>query len=538
MKWISAIVVSLTLALSVEAQHSMPHSSGTPVPLESGLSDNHHPVSTSNAEAQRYFDQGLRYVYAFNHDAAIASFQRATELDPDLAMGYWGMALALGPNINLDVDAGREVRAFDLVRLAADRAPRASEKERALIEALGRRYSNNPDADLKALNADYSRAMADVHRRYPDDADIATLYAESLMNLRPWKFWAADGTPAEGTNEIVRVLEGVLADAPQHLGANHYYIHAIEASKNPARATKSAERLQTLAPAAGHLVHMPAHIFQRTGQYAAAARANENGAKADREFIRKYGQTGIYPMMYYNHNLHFGAFSHAAAGNYADARRLADEVGKNAQAMAKDMADIDPMAATPLLIALRFGRWADVLLAPDPAAGPLSTAFWHFGRGVAFAQLGNVSGAEREQKTFEAARNSFAESSMMMQNSPRKLGEVASHVLAGRIAGARNEWPAAIASYRRAIEAEDTLNYNEPSDWYYPVRETLGAVLLRSGDSAGAAQIFREDLDRNPLNPRSLFGLAQALGDTPEAAKVRAQYRKSWSGSPLTVRDL
>jgi len=275
---------------------------------------------------------------------------------------------------------------------------------------------------------------------------------------------------------------------------------------------------------------MPAHIFQRTGNYAGAARANEEGAKADRDFIKKYGQAGIYPLMYYNHNLHFGAFSHAFAGRHADAMRLANEVGANAAAIAKEMADIDPMAATPLLIMLRNARWMDVVRAPDPGAGPMSTALWRFARAVAFAQLGNIVGAEREQKTFEVSRGAFGESSMMFQNAPKRLAEVASHVLAGRIAAARGDLDAAIAAYRAAVEIEDQLNYNEPADWFYPVRESLGAALLRAGRKEEAANVFREDLRVNPKNPRSLFGLAET-GD----AKAREQFRAAWKGADVKI---
>jgi tetratricopeptide (TPR) repeat protein len=524
--------MNLLVILAFVAHHG---AAVSPPALEKGLGAIHYKVSTKNADAQRYFDQGLRYIYAFNHEQAIASFRRATELDPDLALGYWGIALALGPNINLDVDPEREKQAFDTVHEALRHLDGASPKERDLIRALARRYSDKPDADLKALAVDYSKAMGELHRKYPDDVDIGTLYAESLMDLRPWKFWSRDGKPAEGTEEIVRILEWAIAKRPDHTGANHYYIHAVEASKTPGRASKSAERLQTLAPAAGHLVHMPAHIFQRTGDYGAAARANEAGAKADRAFISKYGQDGIYPMMYYNHNLHFGAFSHAFAGRHADAMRLADEVGEAAASMAKQMAEVDPMAATPLLILVRNGKWAEVLRAKDPGAGPMSTALWHFARGVAFAQLGNANGAESEREAFEEGRGAFGDASMMFQSPPSRIAEIASHVLRGRIAAARGDLDAAIAAYRAGIAVEDQLNYNEPADWFYPVRESLGGTLLRAGRPKEAAEVFRQDLAINPKNPRSLFG----LGETGDAA-ARNAFAEAWKNADvkLSVGDL
>ena len=272
-----AIALSLFFSLGLLAQmhdHAVPRA----VTLEEGLGNEHFAVTTSNEDAQRFFDQGMRYVYAFNHDEAVRSFTHAGELDPNLAMAWWGSALALGPNINLDVDPDREKQAYDAVQTAQTKYSRASEKERDLIDALAKRYTNDPSADLHKLGEDYSHAMAAVAKKYPDDPDINTLYAESMMDLRPWKFWSHDGKPAEGTEEIVGVLHGVLKDHPNHIGANHYLIHAVEASPNPAEAVMSAQRLKTLAPSAGHLVHMPAHIYQRTGNYSGAAEANVSGA--------------------------------------------------------------------------------------------------------------------------------------------------------------------------------------------------------------------------------------------------------------------
>jgi len=522
MRSISTFVLLFFIAASSFAQ----------IGLDPGLSNHHWPVTTSNADAQRFFDQGMRYTYAFNHDMAIRSFRRATELDPELAMGYWGAALALGPNINLDVDPEREKQAYDLVQTALAHLSTASAKERGLVEALAKRYSNDTAADLHALAVDYSRAMGELSKQYPEDLDIATLYAESLMDLRPWKFWSHEGEPAEGTEEIVRLLEGVLARNPDHLGANHYYIHAVEASRHPERAVESARRLHTLAPAAGHLVHMPAHILQRTGDYAGAALANENGARADREFMRVHGAEGVYPLMYYNHNLQFGAASHAMRGSYADAKRMADELATNAGPIAKEMAMVESLVSTPILVSLRFGRWTEVIRAPLPdGAGPLAKTLRHFARGVAFARLGNVLGAQSEQKDLEAARAQVADANAMFQNSQRRIAEVASHVLAGRVAEANGDRAAAIAEYETAVRLEDALNYNEPADWFYPVRETLGAALLRDGRSADAAKVFEEDLRRNPHNPRSLWGLATARKD----AKIAADFRRRWKGTRLTL---
>ncbi len=538
MRSFCVFLVAISVAASLLAQHEG-HGAAATATLEKGLGAIRYPVSTKNGEAQRYFDQGMRYVYGFNHDQAVASFKKATQLDPDLAMAYWGMALALGPNINMDVDPEHEKLAYEWAQVALQHAPSASEKERGLINALVKRYTNDSSADLKALSVNYSKAMAELCQKYPDDVDIATLYAESLMDLRPWRFWTHDGKPNEGTEEIVRVLEGVLKRAPNHTGANHYYIHAVEASRHPEKALKSAERLQTLAPTAGHLVHMPAHIFQRTGNYSAAAMANVHGANADRQFIKKYGGEGIYPLMYYNHNLHFGSASYMMIGQFAEATRLADEVGANASAAVKELPIIEPFVAWPVLVRLRFGRWADVLRVPDPAAGPVSTAMWLFARGVAFARLGNVAGAESERKQLEKAIESVPAESMVFQNSPKAIVAISAKVLDGRIAEASGDYGVAISLYRDAVELEDALNYNEPADWFYPVRETLGAALLRSGKADDAAQVFRNDLQRNPNNPRSLFGLAEALerrGKGKESAGVRADLRKVWMGADTKLR--
>ena len=541
----SALAASALLSLpflALAQEHSMDHPAAAPPPpaIEQGLSELHHPVTTTNAEAQRYFDQGLRYVYAFNHEQAVASFEHAAQLDPQLAMAHWGAALALGPNINMDVDPAREKQAYDAVQAALAHASSASEKERDTIAALAKRYSADPAADLKQLSRDYSAAMRALVAKYPDDLDLATLYAESLMDLHPWRLWTHDGAPGEDTLEIVRVLESVLQRNPHHLGANHYYIHAIEGSANPERALHSAERLRTLAPAAGHLVHMPAHIFERTGNYLLAAEANARGAERDREFAKKYGNENVYMMMYYNHNLDFGAASYAMAGDFDSAKKFADEMSANAVMIAAQMPPVEAFASASLKVLVRFGRWADVLKATstNAAAGPLSTAFLHYARGLAFAHLGNVAGAQREQQAFVAATVQLPDDPGFLQNSPKTLGVVAGALLDGAVAEASGDRTAALASYRRAVAAEDALQYNEPADWFYPTRETLGAALLRGGDAAGAEAVFRDDLKMHPKNPRSLQGLEESLAAQQKpGSKERAAFRAAWHGGPLRMAD-
>src|SRR5579872_1029772 len=355
--------------------------------LMPGLGQHHHTISTNNPEAQRFFDQGLTLVFGFNHEEAVRSFQRASELDPQSAMAFWGIALALGPCINLDVDLPHEKAAYEAVQKASLLAPRATERERAYIQALSKRYSSEAEVDLRRLDTLYAAAMRELHNRYPDDLDAATLYAESLMDLHPWKQWTLDGRPAEGTEEILAVLESVLRRDPNHIGANHYYVHATESSPHPEWALPSAKRLETLAPAAGHLVHMPAHTYMRVGDYAAAARSNALAAEADRGYFRESNTWGsMYDMMYYCHNLHFLAASYSMAGDFAHAKQAADELVAHVSPMLHDMPVAEVYAPYPIFIFVRFHRWDDVLKLPTPNAGlAMTTAFWHFARGNAFA---------------------------------------------------------------------------------------------------------------------------------------------------------
>ena len=510
------------------------------VALEPGLGDFHRAVSTTNAEAQKFFDQGMKYLYGFNHEAAVQSFQRAGELDPNLAMAWWGIALALGPNINLDVDPDREKQAFEAVQKAKSLEPHASAKERDLIETLARRYSNDPNADLKKLSVDYSAAMGELAKKYPADDDIATLYAESMMDLHPWKFYDHSGNPNEGTAAIVGTLESVLRRNPYHLGANHYYIHAVEASSHPERALASAERLRNAAPASGHIVHMPAHIFERTGSYAGAAEANTKAAATDRAFIRSHGGGGIYPLMYYSHNLQFGSASYAMIGNYAESKTMAEQLVGNLRPVLKEMTMLESVTASPMLVMVRFGRWRDVLTTAGGEEGVLGQTFRHYARGTAFAKLGNVAGAESEAKALAASRAQVKDdpTMSMFQNPQTAIAAIPALLLEGRIAEAKGDVPAAIAAYQKAVAAEDALDYDEPPDWPLPSRETLGAALLRAHRYAEAEQVFRDDLARNRANPRSLFGLAEVLrAQKKDASKAMAEFRRGWKGGALTLAE-
>lgn len=539
-----AIVLSLiSTTVFSQHQHSSP-SDARPASLMTGLGEHHHPVSTSNAEAQRFFDQGLTLVYAFNHEEAVRSFKRAAELDPNLAMAHWGVALALGPNINLDVDAAREKLAYEAILKAVALSANAPEHERAYIEALRKRYSNDPKADLKRLAVDYKNAMGELARRYPDDLDAVTLYAESAMDLRPWQLWSASGRPAEGTEEIVAVLESVLKRDPDHIGANHYYIHAVEASPHPEWALPSAQRLKVLTPAAGHLVHMPAHIDIRTGNYEAAARANAYAAEADRQYIKSNGGQGIYPMMYYTHNLHFLSIAHSMQGRFRDAKRAADQLeahlGPYLDTMPEMIPMLDGFTALPILTLVRFRMWDEVLKTSAPDKRLAATnALWHFSRGMAYVSTGKIESAGNELNTVVAAGKKIAPEATYGLNSASNILKIAENLLSAKIALAKNDKSSAIELLKKAVAVEDSLNYTEPADWTMPVRETLGGVLFSSGNIAEAEKVFRADLEKNPRSGRSLFGLQESLkaqGKKSAAQFVGREFQVAWKNADTQLR--
>ncbi|HYN25052.1 MAG TPA: tetratricopeptide repeat protein, partial [Pyrinomonadaceae bacterium] len=402
MKYLMLALI-LLVPVVTPGQHSHSPKVMEAASLASGLGDVNHPVSTTNPEAQKFFNQGLAYMYAFNHEEAIRSFKRAASIDPQLAMASWGIALALGSNYNLQADAPQLKEAYTNLQKALTLSQKSSEHERAYIEALVKRYSNDPQADRQKLALDYKNAMGELVKRYPDDLDAATLYAESMMNLRPWKLWSLDGKPAEGTEEIVAVLEGVLRRNPNHIGANHYYIHAVEASRNPERGLPSAARLGKLAPKAGHLVHMPSHIYIRTGDYHEAAQANADAIVADREYIASAGAQGIYSMMYYNHNIHFLAAANAMKGRFADSIKAARELEANVKPHIKAMPMLEMFMPYTSVALVRFSKWDEILKTtqPDPQM-KITTAFWHFARGTAFAGMNKPTDADSEFKAFQA----------------------------------------------------------------------------------------------------------------------------------------
>lgn len=512
-----------------------------------GFGRHHHAIHTTSADAQRAFDRGFDFVFGFNHEEAAKAFAKAAELDPSAAMPLWGVAWAIGPNYNLDIDDARSKQAYDAMQKAVTLAKDGPPEERAYVEAMAIRFSPDPKADRAALARQYSERMGAVMRQYPDDLDAATLYAESLMNLKAWKLWTLDGAPADRTEEIVRVLEGVLARDPNHLGANHYYIHTVEASPSPARALASADRLRTLAPAAGHLVHMPAHILARTGDHEGAARANLAGAEADRAFLAGKPADNFYGMAYYTHNLHFLADSEMMQGRYAEAGRAAADLNTRLAPHTAMMPMGESMVAMRYSVPLRFAKHDDALAMPAPPADhPVEAAWYHFMRGVSFARTGKTDEAMKAKAAMQAAAAAVPDTALFGGTgleSATTILSLAGVVLDARLAWARGAKPEAIALWRKAVGLADAVPYDEPPIWFYPVRESLGAALLLSGDAAGAEQVFREDLVRFPRNPRSLFGLHESLvaqQKTADAAWVKRAFDAAWARAdgPLTLEML
>jgi len=534
--WLTLVAVS---ALQASAEQR-------PVTLMTGLGDWHHPVSTTNKQAQEFFDQGLRLIYAFNHDEAARSFHKAAELDSSLAIAYWGVAEAVGPNYNDPASEDRFKEAHAAIQKAVDLSANASGSEKAYIAAMAKRFPADPKADLRKAAEEYHDAMREVVKNYPDDLDAATLFAEAGMDLHPWGLWHQDGTPLAGTEEIVATLESVIRREPNHLGAVHYYIHAVEASNSPERALAGANRLAELAPEAGHIVHMPAHVYIRTGDYAAAVKTNQEAAEVDRAYIKSSGADGIYSMMYYSHNLHFIAMCSAMTGNYEESRKAAAMLAEHVGPAVKMMPPLEGFMSIPMAVDVRFHKWDEILAMKTPDAGmQATTGFWHFARGMALAGKGKTAEAETEYKIVadaERATSPDAVFQMPIYNKTKDILKIAENVLGAEVALARKDNARAASMLREAVAVQDTLKYGEPPDWFFPVRESLGGVLLMSGDAKGAEQVFRDDLAKNPRNPRSLFGLQRALRDEgreTDAWFVEKEFHEVWKGDAgLKVEDL
>jgi tetratricopeptide (TPR) repeat protein len=507
------------------------------IALWEGLGDHHHAITTRDPRAQRYFDQGLRFVYAFDHPDAIRSFRLAQRIDPTCAMCFWGEALALGPNINVPMDSASGVAAIAALARARAAASTVSPRERAYIDALSARYSDGPAAGRKALDSAYARAMRRLHRSAPADDDAAVLYAESEMLLGPWDYWTSDRVAKPHAARAIAALEPVVRRSPRHAGACHFFIHAVEAAY-PRRAVACAERLPALMPAAGHVVHMPAHIYARVGRYADAIARNEHALHADEPHLAEMPADGVYRLALHPHNAHFLAFAAAMIGRSAqamEASRLARQKSDTSMLRTPGFGALQHYRTLPLLTMVRFGQWDAALAeAAPPEDLPYERAMRHFARSRALVARGDLAGAESELAALRRVRDDARVAGVTIWdlNAGATLLEIADASAAGEIAAARGDWGGAVAALGGGVQLEDGLTYDEPPTWHLPMREQLGSVLLRAGRARDAEAIFRADLDRHPENGWALAGLARSLaaqGRRAEAAAADRRFRRAWA---------
>jgi tetratricopeptide (TPR) repeat protein len=514
---------------------------GGRTPLYDNLGSYHKTITTGSPVAQRYFDQGLRLSYGFNHDEAIKSFREGIREDPACAMCWWGVAYALGPNINVPMDTAAVRPAWEAVQQAVSNAGWTSKQEQAYIGALVQRYSPHVRANRAPLDSAWARAIGEVHRRFPADDDAAVLYAEALMDLRPWNYWTNAGKPrAPSTLETVKVLEGIVNRRLDHPGACHFYIHAIEASTFAERALPCAERLGSLVPGAGHLVHMPTHIYMRIGRWEDAVAHNATAVHVDQEYVAARHPTGVYPLGYVPHNYHVMWEALLMLGRsreaLAAARTIQAKVPLEAVRMIPPFEYYSPVA---LFTLVRFSRWDDVLKEPAPAPElRYTTGVWHYARGLAFTAAGRWDSAAVEHDSVAAIANRIPPEQTANLNSARTLLRIAERHLSGEMAARRKRTGEALRALREGIALEDELTYDEPTAWVVPLRQSLGAVLLAAGRAGEAEQAYREDLVRYPNNGWSLRGLARALaaeGRTKEAGEVDARFRRTWARADVQV---
>ncbi|ELS03164.1 hypothetical protein Xen7305DRAFT_00028840 [Xenococcus sp. PCC 7305] len=529
------VILFVTIAFSVFFAMSNNRAIAT-APFFKGMGTHHHAISTKSPQAQRYFDQGLVLAYGFNHAEAARSFREAIKLDRDCAMCNWGLAYVLGPNINAKMDDEAVPEAYGAIQRALKLAEKSNPSEQSYINALATRYVAQPLEDRSALDLAYAEAMAKVAQQYPDDLDAATLYAEALMDTMPWDYWTEEKTPKAATQKVLDTLDSVLQKDANHPGANHLYIHAVEAVR-PEQAIAAADRLGGLVPGSGHLVHMPSHIYIRVGRYRDAVVTNQNAIAVDDEYITQCHAQGVYPLAYMPHNRHFLWFAATLEGN----RKIADEAGKTLAAgidpeMMREpgLGTLQHFYSIPLFTMTRFGEWDEILQAPQPAVDlKYPTGLWHYARGLAYTRQDKFSKAEAELQALTLLANDpeLEEVTIWDINTTQNILQVAAKVLTGEIAAQQGESAQAIASLRQAVVLEDALNYDEPADWATPARQYLGAALLEAKEFAAAEQAYREDLAIYPDNGWSLFGLRQSLqaqGKDAAAQKTQQQFEAVW----------
>ncbi len=510
--------------------------------LLDGLGTLHRPITTSSSEAQVFFDQGFRLAYGFNHDEAARSFAKSAELDPTCAMCFWGVSLTLGPNYNVPMLPDRAQAAWDALTQARELAARTTPVEQALIAALAKRYQGLEPLDPPAqqpFSESYAKAMREVAHAFPGDLDVQVLFAEALMDVNPWKLWTLDGKPAPETEEIVATLEKVLAQDPSHPGANHYYIHAVEASRHPERAIVSADRLGKLMPGAGHIVHMPAHIYQRVGRYADASEVNRKAAQVDQQYMAKTMPPGYYAM-YLGHNYGFLAYSAAMEGRSAESLQSARSAVKSVPPEMLDMMPgMDFFASEPLLVMVRFGMWETILEEPRPPEKyKMLTALWLHARGMALASTGDIPEARTVLAALKLLRQGLPDDLIAGLSPAKDLTALAAKAIEARIAEKQRNYQEAKALWKEAVAMEDGLAYSEPADWFYPLRHYLGATLIDAKKAGDAESVYRQDLEKNPGNGWALFGLWQSLkaqGKKRDAAKVKREFRSAWKRGDIPL---
>ncbi|MDO1447837.1 hypothetical protein Q0590_16315 [Rhodocytophaga aerolata] len=510
-------------------------------PLFDKLGTLQHTISTQSSQAQTYFNQGLRLIYGFNHYEAHRSFMEAARLDPGCAMAYWGQALALAPNINSPINEERSQMGYEAIQKALSLKAKASAKEKAYIEAMAKRFSNNAAIPQSQLDSAYAVAMGKLAGKYPNDPDAGTLYADALMNRKPWDYWTKESLPRPGIAQAITTLEAVIKRFPDHPGAHHLYIHVVEASNNPDRAVPSADRLAALMPGSGHLVHMPAHIYLRVGRYADARQTNIRAVEVDEEYISQYMAQGEYPTGYYPHNIHFIWAAAAMEGNSRVAIEMARKTASRANpALIEEMPFLQNFHVLPLFAYLRFGKWNEILTEPYPGKKlKHAAAMWHYARGMAYIAKGQIGQAQKQLATLDSLRNDTTYSTIFAsQNPTSSLLPIAYKVLAGEIAAKKKQYTEAITLLKEAVQLEDDLKYDEPRSWPQPVRHSLGAVLLDAGLASEAEKVYLKDLEIHRENGWSLVGLQQSLhkqGKEADATALEQQIKQAWNGADVQL---